>query len=57
MYTFHRGDMWYPLDLKDGADAIANAECNPGTLRVERQPSRRVVWSVVKAATHAGGKA
>ncbi len=36
IYLFHRKDMFYPLELKDDADAVANAKCNPGTTKVER---------------------
>lgn len=42
-YVFFRKDMWYPIEMKDDADACANAECNPGTMRVE-DISGRVVW-------------
>lgn len=34
-YIFYREEGFYFIDLKDDADAIANAECNYGTLRVE----------------------
>ena len=34
-YIFYRYDMFYMIDLMDDADAVANAECNPGTRRVE----------------------
>jgi len=33
IYTFHRAEGFYPLHMPSGdAEAIANAECNPGTL-------------------------
>lgn len=35
IYIFYRADMFYPLNLKDDEDAIANAECNEGTTKVE----------------------
>lgn len=39
-YIFHREingkPMFYPVDLLDDADAIANAHANPGTTKVER---------------------
>ncbi len=44
VYIFFRGDMFYPLELLDDADAIANAKCNPGTTRVERVDGT-IVWS------------
>jgi len=34
-YVFYRDEMFYTLELIDDADAVANAECNPGTRRVE----------------------
>lgn len=44
IYIFHRADMFYPLELKDDADAKVNAECNPGTTMVENAETREVVW-------------
>lgn len=35
--------MFYPIELKDDADARANAECNPGTTRVET-PDGKIIW-------------
>lgn len=43
-YIFFRDTGWYPLELKDDADAIRNAEINPGTLRVENIHGR-AVWT------------
>ena len=43
IYIFIRKDMFYQIHLRDDADAIANAEINPGTLRVE-DIDGRVVW-------------
>ena len=42
-YVFFRDGMFYPIEMKDDADACANAECNPGTTRVE-DANGRVVW-------------
>lgn len=44
-YIFHRADGFYPLKLKDDADAKANAESNPGTLKVENAATGEVVWT------------
>ena len=44
-YLFFRGDGFYSIELKDDADAIANAECNNGTLQVQ-DINGRIVWSV-----------
>lgn len=43
-YIFFREDGWYPMEFKDDAEAIANAECNPGTIRVEDAVKEYVVW-------------
>jgi len=43
IYIFFREDMFYPLSLVNDEDAIVNAECNPGTLKVE-DTNGRVVW-------------
>lgn len=47
IYTFWRlndgKEFFYPLELKDDAEAKANAECNPGTIRVE-DIDRNIVW-------------
>lgn len=45
IYTFHRAEGFYPLEMKSDEEAIANAKCNPGTLRVEHSISGRTVWS------------
>ena len=34
-YVFYRDEMFYMIELQDDADAVANAEFNPGTRRVE----------------------
>lgn len=43
IYIFVRAEGFYPLVLHDDADARVNAECNPGTLRVE-DAKGRIVW-------------
>lgn len=45
-YLFHRAEGFYPLVLADDADAKANAECNPGTLKVTTL-DERVVWEKI----------
>ena len=42
IYIFQRADGWYPLELENDQEAIANALCNPGTLYVEQ--GERIVW-------------
>lgn len=44
-YIFFRDGSFYPINMKDDDDARRNAECNPGTLRVE-DINGRVVWSL-----------
>ena len=43
LYLFFRAEGFYPIELRDDADARANAECNPGTLKVETAIGE-VVW-------------
>ena len=43
-YVFYRDEMFYMIELMDDADAVANAECNPGTRRVEDMRGNQV-WS------------
>jgi hydroxymethylglutaryl-CoA reductase len=44
-YLFFRADGFYPLELKDDEDAIANAERNKGTLQV-KDLNGRIVWAI-----------
>ena len=44
VYLFHRADGFYPLELRNDDEARANAECNPGTLKVENAITGAVVW-------------
>lgn len=43
IYVFFRDEGFYPIELRDDDDARDNAECNPGTIRVEDH-SGRIVW-------------
>lgn len=43
IYIFFREIGFYPLELRNDEEAIANAKCNPGTLKVESL-SGRIVW-------------
>lgn len=47
IYVFFRDIGFYPLELLDDKQAVDNAECNPGTLRVE-DIDGRVVWEPAK---------
>lgn len=42
-YIFYRENMFYMVELKDDKDAKANAEVNPGTIRVEDMRGN-IVW-------------
>lgn len=43
VYLFYHDDLFYLIELEDDADAIANAEINKGTTKVE-DINGRVVW-------------
>lgn len=47
LYIFYRGNNWYPIGLKDDADAISNARCNPGTTKVTNEKGK-VIFEVEK---------
>lgn len=46
-YTFHREGGFYPLCLGSDEEAIANAKCNPGTLKVVNELTGITVWPVL----------
>jgi hypothetical protein len=50
-YIFYRDDMFYMIELMDDADAVANAECNPGTRRVEDMRGNQV-WPEKPKVVH-----
>jgi hypothetical protein len=48
IYIFFRADDgWYPITLADDADAIRNAEYNPGTVKVENL-NGDIIWQAPK---------
>lgn len=47
-YIFFRQDDFYFIELRDNKDAIANAECNAGTIRVE-DVFGNVIWELDKS--------
>lgn len=49
-YIFHRDEGFYPIELKDDMDAIENAKCNSGTLKVETLDGM-VIWTSLKEKT------
>lgn len=50
-YVFYRDEMFYMIELMDDADAVANAECNPGTRRVEDMKGNQV-WPEAPKVVH-----
>ena len=48
IYIFYRKDGWCTLTLVDDESAVTNAECNPGTLKVEEGKTGRIVWRAEK---------
>lgn len=51
-YIFHREGSFYPIELKDDADARKNAEDNRGTLKVTDAQGSRIVWEVPDKLTY-----
>lgn len=51
LYIFFRGDKFYPIRLRDDEDARRNAECNPGTTKVENADGTRLIWEAPRSAT------
>ena len=50
-YLFFRDKGFYPIDARDDADAIKQAECNPGTqsiARVDRGYGIRTIWEAAQ---------
>lgn len=43
-YIFFRDGTFYPVELSSDEQARKNAECNPGTLKVENALTREIVW-------------
>jgi hypothetical protein len=43
-YIFHRGDSFYPIELKDDTDATTNAKANPGTTMVTTL-NGKMIWA------------
>ncbi len=43
-YLFHRAEGFYPIELENHAIARKNAECNPGTLKVDVAGTGEIVW-------------
>jgi len=48
IYTFHRKDGFYPLELSSDEEAIENALCNPGTLLVINENTSITIYELDK---------
>lgn len=44
LFTFHRVEGFYPLELESNESARENAECNPGTEMVVNELTKAIVW-------------
>ena len=44
VYTFHRKEGFYLLELKSDEEAIENAKCNPGALKVINEITGKIVY-------------
>lgn len=44
IYLFYRTGHFYPIGCWNDDDARANAECNPGTTKVENATTGKIVW-------------
>lgn len=44
IYIFYRAGGFYPIELDDDVSAKANAERNPGTIKVENAATKEIVW-------------
>lgn len=46
IYIFFRDGAFYAVELHSDEQARKNAECNPGTTKVENALTREVVWQI-----------
>ena len=64
LYTFHRKDGWYPLELPDVIEtanggktsdqvALDCVACNPGTLKVINKSTGKVLFDAGQQEAHA----
>lgn len=44
VYMFFRAEGWYPIELYGDQDAIANALCNEGTIKVTDRDGN-IIWT------------
>ena len=55
IYIFHRAEGFYPVSLRDDADALANVECNHGTTKVTDSENRVVYQQPEETCTRCNG--
>ena len=48
IYTFHRKDGWYPIELTNDVEAAHHVVFNPGTLKVVNEKTGNVVYEIGK---------
>lgn len=48
IYTFHRKEGFYPLELNSNEEAKANALRNPGTLKVVNEITKEIIYQEEK---------
>ena len=51
IYIFFRAEGWYPIQLEDDKDAIANGNSNPGTIKIE-DAFGRLIWTGKEITKH-----
>jgi hypothetical protein len=44
IYTFHREDGWYPIELVNGLEAAHHVLFNPGTVKVTNETTGKVIY-------------
>jgi hypothetical protein len=44
IYTFHRKEGFYPIELSSDEEAMANVESNPGTIKVVNEETRETIY-------------
>lgn len=51
IYTFHREDGWYPIELVNDMEATHHIAFNPGTIKVVNFTTRKVLFDENKPAS------
>lgn len=45
IYTFHRKEGFYPIELPSDEEALRNVRCNPGTIIVVNMTTGKTVFN------------